>query len=48
MFNVEAIVEKWLQEHKDEILDNISATIDRWMEKNKEEIYDIIRESKGT
>jgi hypothetical protein len=46
MFNidVESVVENWLIENRDDILENISRTIERWLDENKQEIYDIIRE----
>jgi len=42
MFNVDSIVEKWLQQNKEAILKNISDTIVEWLDKNKDEIYKII------
>ena len=45
MFNVEAMVEKWLKENQDVILKNISDTIADWLDENKQEIYAIIEEN---
>ena len=42
MFNVESVIEKWLKDNQEAILENISDTIETWLDENKQEIYDII------
>jgi hypothetical protein len=48
MFNVDSIIEKWLQDNQEAILKNISDTILDWLDENKQEIYDIIDKNSGT
>jgi hypothetical protein len=42
MFDVKAVVKKWLEDNEEEIFDNISNTIEEWLDRNKQEIFDII------
>ena len=48
MFNIDSILQKWLKDNREQLLNNISDTIKKWLDENKAEIYDIIKENSKT